>query len=185
MKKQRPYVVTFPRSGSHYFDRVFYKETKLRIETSHAVNWLFDKDNNKQRTIITIIRDPKDSIASYIAYEENKLKDSGWHVDDNRINQIITEYILLYSFLYENAEHVIDFNDLIAHPEYTTKKILALLDIKEKDIHLFDGYFGDEDAFFIESSKNLPSYNKDILNSFNVDACYFYYNRLLTKKIVV
>lgn len=185
MEKLRPHVVTFPRSGTHYFDKVFSKEAKVKIETSHSVNWLIDADNNKTRTIITIVRDPKDCISSYIAYEENRLVGTQWEINKTRLHQIVTEYILLHHFLYEKADYVIDFDDLITHPEGVAKKIIKLLDIKEDQMYLFDGQFGEEDKDFIESSKKLLHYDNKNLDDFNIDACYFYYNKLLQRKVII
>jgi len=183
--KYRPHLTTYPRSGAHYFDRVFYKNTKFHIEHSHSVDWLYDRKNNKARVVITIARDPKDSIASYIAHEKNKFSGLDWYVNDTRVSQIITEYIVMYNFLYEHADYIIDFNDLVGKPEETVKRLFTLLDVSEKDCHLFDGHFGHEDPFFVESSKELPGYDRARLDDFNLDLCYFYYHRLLEKKIEV
>jgi hypothetical protein len=179
--KHRPHLSTYPRSGSHYFDRIFQKESGFRIEKTHTVNWFFDKDCVKYRTVITIARDPRESIASYIAAEHRDV----YPVTTNRINQVVSEYILLYSFLYEHADYVIDFKDLVKNPDATVKKLISLLDIKEDEHYLFDGDYGKEDPFFLESSKDLPDYNKYLLDDFNIDLCYFYYNRLLEKKIII
>lgn len=179
--KYRPHLSTYPRSGSHYFDRLFEKESGFRIEKTHTVNWVFDKDHNKQRVIITIARDPRDSIASYIAAEHRGVYEVTWQ----RVNQIVSEYILLYSFLYEHADYVIDFNDLVKYPDTTIKKVIELLDIKEDEHHLFDGDYGQPDPFFVESSKDLPDYNKDSLDDLNIGLCYYYYNKLLEKKIII
>lgn len=195
--KDMPYLLTYPRSGSHYFDDLVYKEAKIHIEKSHFVNLLFDKNNNKKRTILTIARDPKDTINSLIAAEtQYPLKKMNPHFINNKFNKIITSYILLYSFLCEHADYVIDFNDLIKYPDTVIKKTLNLLEINEENYSLF--YRGEQPYAkeYIPSSKELSNYDKDILNkyesmfseygfNFNIDLCYFYYNRLLEKKIII
>jgi hypothetical protein len=183
--KYKPHLVTYPRSGAHYFNRVFEKVTNFKIEHSHSVNWLFSPQNKKQRIAITIVRDPRESIASYIAHEQNKFIDYSDNISDSRVDHIVTEYVIMYNYLYEHADYVIDFNDLVSHPEETVKKLFDLLDVEEKDYHLFDGDFGEEDSHFIETSKNLPFYNTDRLGSHNIDLCYFYYYKLLERKIGV
>lgn len=185
MEQLRPSLITFPRSGLHYFTRVFHKEIGLYIENSHEVNWIYGKDNKKERTVITIARDPRDSIASYIAYEQSRFAGFEWTVSDTRINQIVTEYITQYNFLYEHADYVIDFNDLIKYPDAVVKKILNLLSIEKENYHLFNKSVKKEDSSFKESSKDLPYYDKDMLDKFNVEACYVYYNRLLEKRVKV
>ena len=195
--KNIPYLVTYPRSGSHYFDDLVYKEAKIHIKKSHFVNLLFDKNNNKKRTILTIARDPKDTINSLIAAETQDLpKKMNPHFINNKFNKIITSYILLYSFLCDYADYVIDFNDLIKYPDTVIKKTLNLLEINEENYNLF--YRGKQPYAkeYIPSSKELSNYDKDILNkyesifseygfNFNIDLCYFYYYRLLEKKIII
>jgi len=188
MKNTIPYLLTHPRSGSHYFDDLVYKEAKIHIEKSHFVNLLFDKNNNKKRTILTIARDPRDSLNSLVAAETQ-----GAYIKVNpnfvraKVNQCITFYILLYSFLCDHADYVIDFNDLVECPDAVIKKTLNLLEINEENYNLF--YRGEQPYAkeYIPSSKELPNYDKDILNKykFNIDLCYFYYYKLLEKKIII
>lgn len=181
MEKFRLHLATYPRSGSHYFEKIMHSHTKRYIEKSHTVNWLLNQNNEKQRTIITIARDPKDSIASYLAVESRGI----YPITMNRINQVVTEYITKYNFMYDYADYVVDFNDLIKYPDAIIKKILSLSDINEEDYHLTGRDTPDMDAFYLESSKNLPGYDKHNLNDFNIDLAYFYYNRLLEKKMII
>jgi hypothetical protein len=188
MKYKLPYLLTYPRSGSHYFDDLVYKEAKIHIEKSHFVNLLFDKNNNKEKTILTIVRDPIDSINSVVAAEtQNASMRINPHFVRPKVNELITFYILLYSFLCDHADYVIDFNDLVEYPDAVIKKTLNLLEINEENYNLF--YRGEQPYAkeYIPSSKKLPNYDKDILSkyNFNIDLCYFYYNRLLEKKIIV
>lgn len=185
MKKHIPYLVTFPRSGSHYFDELIYKEAGIHIEKSHTLNLLFDKNNNKQRKIITIVRDPVESITSYSAYEQSHSGPRPLFATDIRVNQLLTEYILINNFLYDHADHVIDFNDLVLYPDAVTKKILSLLEIDAKDYVFFDKGVMEYSQEYLASSKTLPSYNKNLLDDFNFESCYFYYNRILEKKIII
>jgi hypothetical protein len=179
--KHLPHLVTFPRSGSHYLDDIIYKEVQISIEKSHTVTNLFDKNNNKQRAIITIVRDPIDTIASYIALSEKEFGPS----DSTRINQMMTEYILMYNFLNEHADYVLDFKDLIESPHIVVKKILGLLGITEQDYSLFSREYNTKHAQYVESSKTLNGYKRHNLEEFNMELCYFYYNKLLERKIIL
>jgi hypothetical protein len=182
--KNAPYLVTFPRSGSHYFDELIYKEKGIHIEKSHSIDSLFDKDNNKKRTIITIVRDPADSIISYRANEEiQNVSPLSWQ--NTRIHQIMSEYILIHNFLYEHADYIIDFNDLILHPKAVVTKIIELLEIPEEDYKNFDRSNYPYAKEYVPSSKSLPSYNKNILEDFDMSLCYFHYNKILERKIII
>jgi hypothetical protein len=182
--KNIPYLLTYPRSGSHYFDDAIYKEIGIHIEKSHSVMKLFDKDSNKIKKIITIVRNPKDSITSYIA---NQLKNTQLNEEslNIKINQLLTEYIMFYNFLYEYADYIIDFNDLVTNTDLLIKKVINLLKIEEKDYIFFDRNIHIYSKEYVHSSKILSSYDKDLLNNFNLDLCYFYYNKILEKKIVI
>ena len=185
MKKHIPYLITYPRSGSHYFDELIYKKAGIHIEKSHTLNLLFDKDNSKQRKLITIVRDPVDSITSYSAYEQKDAGPRPLFAKEIRVNQLLTEYILIHNFLYEHADYIIDFNDLVLDPEAVTEKILSLLAIDSKDYHFFDMFPSDYSKDYLASSKTLLNYDKNLLDKFNFDSCYFYYNRILEKKIII
>lgn len=175
-----PHLFTYPRSGSHYFADLLYKEAQINFIKSHYTGDTFDKNNEKRRTIITIARDPKDSILSYLA-----LMDLESRCHESIVYEKITEYILMYDFLFKHADYVIDFNDMINYPESVIKKILSLLKIDENNYHLFDRNFVPKYKNFIPSSKTLPNYKDNMLNGYNIDLCYFYYHKLLEKKIII
>ena len=185
MKIHIPYLVTFPRSGSHYFDELIYKEAGIHIEKSHTLNLLFDKNNNKQRKLVTIVRDPVESITSYSAYEQSNAGPKPLFATETRVNQLLTEYILMHNFLYDHADYVIDFNDLVSNPEAVTKKILSLLAISSEDYDFFATSPMEYSKDYLASSKTLSNYDKNLLHRFNFDSCYFYYNRILEKKIII
>jgi hypothetical protein len=174
-----PHLLTFPRSASHYFDRLIYDKIGFHIERSHTVNHLFDKNNNKTRRILTIVRDPIESISSLIALEKSLVPNS------NRTNEIVSEYILLYNFLYENADYVIDYQDLVKYPDLVVDSVLRLLEINKENFSNFITNVDYNSKNFVESSKSLPGYEEVKLNSHNIELCYFYYKKILEKKITL
>ena len=180
INKNIPHLLTYPRSGSHYFEDMLYEQEKINFTKSHFLTGLFDQNNNKNRPIVTIARDPIDSISSYVAR---------FHFDypgqEFLVPEKITEYVLMYSFLYEYADFVIDFNDLIKDPQSVIGKLLNLLDINENKYHFFDRDPMPKYEGFFPSSKSLPQYNKDRITNHDTSLCYFYYNKLLEKKIVI
>jgi hypothetical protein len=178
-----PHLLTYPRSGSHYFDDILYEEEKIHFTKSHFLDELFDKNNNKIRKIITISRDPVDSISSYVGlYNGFGLYPVG---HEYLFQEKITEYVLMYSFLCEHADYVIDFNDLLQHPKPVIKKILKLLDINKNKYNIFDNNIIPRHENFKPSSKSLPHYDKSMLDNFDLSLCYYYYYKLLEKKIIV
>lgn len=179
MNNLPPHLITYPRSGSHFFDKLVYEKTKLHIPRSHTVNWLLDKNNKKIKRIITIARDPRDSVHSWISLHQL------FTPNDQKINEMITEYILLYDFLYEKADYVIDFNDLVEYPDLVTERLLDLLGIDKENSHIFNTNIDYDSKTYKESSKSLVDYKTTDLDEFNIGLCYYYYNRLLEKKITI
>jgi len=173
-----PHLLTYPRSGMHFFDDTLYEIENIHFTKSHFLDELFDKDNNKQRVIITIARDPKDSISSYLGMPYTV-------IDAFSINQRISEYVFMYAFLCENADYVIDFNDLVSSPESVIKKILSLLNIDKSKYNLFDRSFIAKYKNYIPSSKSFRNYDENVLDNSDLGLCYYYYNKLLEKKIIV
>jgi hypothetical protein len=176
--KNVPHLLTYPRSGMHFFDDTLYEIENIHFSKSHFLDEVFDRDNNKQRIIITIARDPLDSISSYLATH-------GGIGDEFLVPQRITDYVFMYAFLCENADYVVDFNDLVAYPEPVIKKILSLLNIDKSQYNLFDREKIEKHKNYIPSSRVLPIYNRDKLYNFNLDLCYYYYHKLLEKKTII
>jgi len=180
MNSNAPHLLTYPRSGSHYLDKLIYKKAKFHIERSHAVHHSFDKNNKKIKRIVTIARDPKESIMSYIALEK--------HISPTnapRVNEMITEYILLYNFLCEHADYVIDYCDLVNNPEVTTEKLLEILEINEENSYRFLTSIDYNSKNYVQSSKDLAFYKNINLDNINLNLCDFYYSKLLEKKFLV
>jgi len=182
--KNLPYLLTFPRSGSHYFDEIIYKKIGIHIEKSHFVSELFDENNQKKRKIITIVRNPIDTLVSYRASELRKYIPPE-SAQKTRTREAISEYILFNNFLYQYADYVIDFNDLVTYPDSIAKKIISLLEINEEDYKFFDrgNYWYEKE--YLPSSKVLPSYSANLLDGFDLGLCNFYYNKVLEKKIAL
>ncbi len=178
-----PHLLTYPRSGSHYFDDMLYEEEKIHFTKSHYLDQLFDKDGSKRRKIITIARDPIDSISSYLALNEYRLESE----DDTEfvIKEKITEYVLMYSFLYDHADYIIDFNDLITYQKSVIKRILDLLNIDKNTYNWFDESDIEKYKGFKPSSKSLSSYDRSMLDGFDLSLCYYYYYKLLENKIII
>jgi len=183
MHSNPPYLLTYPRSGSHYFHQLFYQKTGIRIEGSHTILDLFYKDMNKTKQIITIVRDPKETAMSILAVQSSY----GQDVNKDFINHVLSNYILFYKFLYEHADYVIDFNDLVNDSSLVINNFMDYLNIKIEDnleftIEDYKKFNGEK---YLGSSQNLKEYKTISLVDFNTDLCYYEYNKLLEKKIII
>jgi len=173
-----PHLVTFPRSGSHYFAKLVYEKTMFNIQRSHSINISFDRNNKKTKKIVTIARDPKDSITSLIALEKSFVP----HMPDSKINEMITNYIMFYSFLLQEADYIIDFKELISSPDKVIDKALDFLQIDSTSYLNFpDTTDYNAKGLARKSSKSIPMYENINLDSFDMGLSYLYYEKLLSK----
>jgi len=178
-----PHLLTYPRSGSHYFEHLVYAKIGYRFKRSHTIGDVFDKNKIKTKTIITIARNPEESIRSLLTMQ----KEQGTEVHDDSIRHTISNYALLYQCLYNHADYVIDYNDLIKYPDTIVNKILNFLNIEyNKDSNfIIEDYKKFNGERWIQSSKKFDSYNEIKLDNFNIGLCYYEYNKLLEKKVIV
>lgn len=176
-----PYLITYPRSGSHFLVKIFYEKTGIDVGYSHEINNLFDKQGNKIKTAITIARNPIDSVKSYIALERNY----NIAIDQNLVNHGISQYVLLYDFLYNYADYVIDYNDLISQPEAVLDKLIDELQLEDNGSFKNGIEWKETNSQYLPSSKVVPEYHKIDFNQSNIDICYDRYYQLLTKKIKI
>jgi hypothetical protein len=181
VNESSPHLLTYPRSGSHFFEEEFYKKTGQRVSRSHTIVQAFDGNKNKLKKIVTIIRDPKDSISSLLTLQ----KKYGNPVDKHSINQALSDYVLLYQFFIDYADYVIDFNDLVEYPELVINKIMEHLKINKKSEFDFDIDENFHPKKYFKSSQILPYYEEINLDGFNLELCYYEYNRILPKKIII
>jgi hypothetical protein len=142
---------------------------------------VFDSYGNKQKTILTIVRDPIEVISSYLSLQE---KGSGY-TNLGRVEETITNYVFTHNFLYEHADLIIDFKDLVSRPDDVAKKVLSLLEIKNTDYRLFNRIPNVWNEEYVPSSKILPGYREYGMQENNFGLCYSYYNKMLEKKIEI
>jgi hypothetical protein len=178
-----PHLLTYYRSGSHFFEGALYEKIGYRINRSHAIADVVDENKIKIKKIITIIRDPRDTLRSTLSLQAQR----GIPITHHWTNFEVSNYAMTYDFLFNYADHVIDFNDLINHTDVVIDKTLKFLNIETKH----DANFSIEEynklvsPKYTPSSKDILGYNDIDLEPFNLGLCYYEYNRLLERKISV
>lgn len=162
-----PKIIAYPRSGTHYLQNLIFAYSSQKIKFSHyAVP--------ENSFIITIARDPFDSIQSFVSMRKH------YNPETYRETDYLEYYIGLYRYLNINANIVIDYNDLINFPEETTKMICNLIGFEKNvsDYHLL----GDnKDMEYLVSSKKVKEYNEEYFKTEHMVNCYDEYHKLLSK----
>ena len=149
-----PDLVTYPRSGLHFFATAFIDATGLPLRSSHDIN-LNDKN------IITIVRNPLDTIVSYVAMDKNYTQES-----IKTDSTYLDSYRKMYSWLITNATIVVDFNTMEDNINMIMENICDHFKLKKireiapklilENLSKNDGRI---DEYVIHSSKRLSIYN--------------------------
>jgi hypothetical protein len=162
-----PKIVAYPRSGTHYLQNLIFAHSSQKITFSHyAVH--------EDSFIITIVRDPFDSIQSFVAMRKH------YNPEIYKETDYLDYYVGLYKYLDLNAKIVIDYNDLINFPEETTKMICSLISF-EKNISDYDVLDDNKDMEYLVSSKKVKEYNEEYFKIEDMTNCYNEYYKLLSK----
>lgn len=142
-------VVTYPRSGLNLL-RILLGQQGYAISSSHLFEGI-DKDTS----ILTIVRNPIDSISSYFGMVRTHKED----LEYPGIDKMLQTYIETYTWLIENYNYAIDYEDLVSNPDSTIEKLLAYFDMPHKDMEYKLDLLKDDPAEkYLVSSKNTEWY---------------------------
>jgi hypothetical protein len=162
-------IVTYPRSGSNYLQNLLFNHSGNHIKFTH-------KTDNSDHTIITIARDPFESIHSYVTMRKHYHPNEGY---EKRYNN---EYIEMYNFLYVNANIVINYKDLTQSPIRVVEEISSILKFK-KSFNNFSLPSDNKELSYLLSSKTSHEYKNEHFKIKDVHDCYDSYKKLLSKSL--
>jgi hypothetical protein len=162
-------IITYPRSGTHYLQHLILTYSSQKIDSSHYQ--VFDNS-----FIITIARNPFDSIKSTMAMKKHYFPDT--YLD----NDYIKYYIDTYTFLNKDANLVIDYEDLVSFPEEITKSVCDTLGFKKNPME-YPMMKDDKDYEYLVSSKTVKEYEEEYFSKQDIEKCYPHYLELLSKSI--
>jgi len=162
-------IVTYPRSGANYLSNLILNNCRQDIKYFHI-------PENPDCFIITIARDPFESIHSHVTMRKH------YHPDEEYYKKYNNEYKDMYNFLYENANLIIKYEDLINFPEMVLLKICSDtgLEINQLDIPLPMPVDNKENTY-LRSSKTSSEYKNEHFKIEDIADCYEPYNKLLSK----
>lgn len=178
-------LLTFPRSGSSALEKYLLQKSGAKIYKTHRITECSDK------RIITIIRDPMDSMTSFIAmtlhYFPNIEGTEQWNQIFGNLSWtgIFNE---IYGYLINNADLVIHYDDLMKSPEKVMDILNDYLNINfiDKDAVIT---LGDDNPAgkYLATSTTSPVYNiaKEKAQNLDMSSCYEKYYILKAKKRLV
>jgi Txe/YoeB family toxin of Txe-Axe toxin-antitoxin module len=162
-------IITYPRSGAHYLQNLILNRSSQHIGFSH-------KTDKPDDLIITIARDPFESIHSYVTMQKH------YHANEYYEKRYNNDYINMYEFLNKNADIVIDYKDLINSPRILVGRVCDMLKYK-KVLNNEPMVPDNKDLSYLVSSKTSFEYNNKHFDIKDIEDCYEPYNRLLLKAI--
>jgi hypothetical protein len=162
-----PKIIAYPRSGTHYLQNLIMRHSSQKITFSHY-------PVTEDRFIITIARDPFESIQSLAAMKKHYNPETYTETD------YIDYYVGLYKYLDSNADIVIDYNEIINFPEEIAKMLCDLLGF-EKNLSSHSVLEDKKDIEYLVSSKTVKEYSEEYFKKEDMDNCYNEYYKLLSK----
>lgn len=172
----RHVLVTIPRTGSNYLIRLIQQKTKgFQIIKTHS----FPKEH---RHIITIARDPRDTILSTAAMNAHS---GNWQ--DNNFSGFIDEYVKLGSRLYDEARIIISYDDLIKHPDEVVKYLANVMNIKYTDKEYTNTLSDNQELGYLVSSQTSMYYHmlEPLMDTLDLSEAYEIYHKMLSKSIKI
>lgn len=190
--------ITYPRSGVNFITKAIEQQTGYKISYQHSFDiqqWIGYRDrpvDESEDYIINIVRDPKESMASWLSmqYEVN---------DDSLINnghkkmlraKSIPKYINMYrkllsfnNVIFINYEDFSQIDRLLMHL-YKILDIRPLTNeaVNKQSIDTENSKLGDK---YLLSSKENPTYLEVLktLENYDLSKCYDLYYQALSKCI--
>jgi hypothetical protein len=101
-------IVSYPRSGSNYFQLSWKEKNKQHIDCLRSSKLAYKIEKDEKTKIIGLIRTPINAISSRIIIGKTHETAFGKVKTDFAIE----EYIELYHFIIKNADFIVDISDL-------------------------------------------------------------------------
>jgi hypothetical protein len=100
-------IVSYPRSGSNYFQLSWKEKNKQHIDCLRSSKLAYEIEKDEKTKIIGLIRNPVEAISSRIiigkTHEPTPIIEADFAIE---------EYIKIYHFIIKNADFIVDISDL-------------------------------------------------------------------------
>lgn len=177
-------IISYPRSGKSYLQMILILAFGKQFDFSHLnktgqINELDNYDH-----LISLVRNPIDSISSIVAMELEFNKNLEI---DYLINNRIKEYVNIYSFSLKNANTFIDFKDIVNSPIKVIKHISAVTNYPILNNDPKDFIVDRPNEKFLKSSRKTKKYKEIVLavSNKNLDECINLYQKALERCVKI
>jgi len=170
----RHVLATTPRTGSHYLMQLILQKTSgTTITKTHILT-------KEHKNIITIARDPKDTILSNAVMNAHA---GQWK--DYNFSGFVKDYIEMCTLLYNQADIIIDYNDLVNHPDEVVKSLAKAIGIEYTGRPYLETLEDNPDVGYIVSSTSsiLHPMIEPLMDTLDLSKAYDIYNKMLSRAI--
>jgi hypothetical protein len=172
-------IVSYPRSGSNYFELSWKEKNKQHIDCLRSSKLAYEIEKDEKTKIIGLIRNPVEAISSRIiigkTHEPTPIIETDFAIE---------EYIKIYHFIIKNADFIVDISDLdkidkiIETISGLTSKPINTDVIKEK-LNNMSNY----SPTFVNNDYYEPTVN--ILKNTDTELCQALYEIAYAKRLMV
>jgi hypothetical protein len=179
--KYQHVLVSYPRSGSNYFQLAWKEKNKESLECIRTSNRLEQIQEGKK--IIGLIREPLDSISSRFLITETH--ENNYNLSKEvRVEYAVSEYIKIYEFLNKEAEFLVSILDFVK-----IDKVINTIYGKNSDpvnqeaIKDKLGRIGKYSTTFVEHENYQMA--RDLVQQYDLSVCKRLYKDLYQKRLMV
>ena len=174
------FILTFPRSGSHFLREYMIQATGKFLLSSHEYDdYLKIQDVVKDNTI-TILRNPVDTIASLsvIIKHSKKNIDQEGVSDQSFVDDAKSMYIGFYKDIVPRINYVIDYEKLINNPKDVMKSISAKLRLELITTEYKNRLVDSPESNYLVTSTASKDYQifKELVGNEDLTECWELYN---------
>jgi hypothetical protein len=175
-------IVSYPRSGSNYFQLAWKDKNKQHVECLRSSKLIYKISKNDNKKIIGLIRNPVDAISSRVLIGRTHENTSG--TEEDMVKFSISEYIMIYHYIIKNAHFIVDISDL----SKVDKLVETISGLQSSPI---------DQGILQNKLNNIPNYSAsfvghkdydatiDIVKNMDIELCQALYDIAYSKRLMV
>ena len=174
------FILTFPRSGSHFLREYMIQATGKFLLSSHEYeDYLKIQDVVKDNTI-TILRNPTDTITSLSVIIKHSRKNDNQEniLDQSFVDDAKAMYLGFYKDIVPKITHIIDYEKLIANPKDVIKSISKKLRLELITTEYKNRLVDSPESDYLVTSTTSQDYHifKELVDNEDLTECWEIYN---------
>jgi hypothetical protein len=180
--KSKYLIVSYPRSGSNYFQLAWKQKNKQHARCIRTSKTIASIPEDNFLIIIGLIRNPIDAVSSRILISQTH--ETFFGTEQDARDFAISEYIKIYQFILDKASFIVDLSnfDQIDRIIETISNLDSNPINKDQIVNSINA-INNYSSSFVEH-KDYEKV-KNILKSYDLEACNDLYNRAYQKRLMV